>query len=85
MSDLELIDAAKNGAHARAKIVIENVVNVNQQGEQGWTPLNFAAGKEGISMVKLLVENGADVFKVGRDQRTRLLSHPAKYLAQGLG
>src|SRR5262249_50824980 len=44
--------------------------DVNQQDEQGWTPLNLAAGSGNLSLVKLLVENGADVFKVGRDRRT---------------
>lgn len=70
MSDLELIDAVKNGDHAKAKILIENGADVNQRAEQDWTPLNFAAGKGDISMVKLLVEHGAGVFNVGRDQRT---------------
>ena len=32
--------------------------------------MNWAAGRGEIEVVKLLVENGADVFKVGRDQRT---------------
>ena len=47
-----------------------NGADVNQQDEQGWTPLNFAAGKGDLSLTKLLVEKGADVFKVGRDRRT---------------
>jgi uncharacterized protein len=70
MSDLRLIDAVKAGDHAGAEALIKNSVDVNQQDDQGWTPLNFAAGKGDLAMCKLLVENGADVFKVGRDQRT---------------
>ena len=70
MGDLQLINAVKDGDIAAVKEVIESGVDVNQQDEQGWTPLNWAAGKGDIEMVKLLVAGGADVFKVGRDLRT---------------
>ena len=70
MSDLGVIEAVKNGDCATAEILISKGADVNEQDEQGWTPLNFAAGKGDLAMVKLLVEHGADVFKVGRDLRT---------------
>jgi hypothetical protein len=70
MSDMQLIDAVKNGDAAAAEQLIKSEADVNQQDEQGWTPLNFAAGKGDLAIVKLLVENGADIFKVGRDLRT---------------
>ncbi|PYP89711.1 MAG: ankyrin repeat domain-containing protein [Blastocatellia bacterium AA13] len=70
MSDLALIEAVKNGNSAAVRSSIESGANVNQQDDQGWTPLNFAAGKGNLEIVKLLVENGADIFKVGRDTRT---------------
>jgi len=70
MSDLSLIEAVKNGNYDEAEKLIKNGADVNQQGEQGWTPLNFAAGKGSLPMVRLLVENGANIFKVGRDLRT---------------
>jgi ankyrin repeat protein len=70
MSELALIDAIKTGDYENAKTLISAGVDVNQHDEQGWTPLNFAAGKGNLPMVKLLVEKGADIFKVGRDQRT---------------
>jgi hypothetical protein len=70
MSELLLIEAVRNAAYAEAEQLIKSGTDVNQQDEQGWTPLNFAAGKGNLSMVKLLVENGADIFKVGRDRRT---------------
>lgn len=70
MSDLGLIEAAKAGDYAKAEALIESGADVNQQEEQGWTPLNFAAGRGDLPLVKLLVEKGADIFKVGRDQRT---------------
>ncbi|HKP87266.1 MAG TPA: ankyrin repeat domain-containing protein [Blastocatellia bacterium] len=73
MSDLKLIDAVKANDYAEAEALIKGGADVNQQDEQGWTPLNFAAGKGDLAMCKLLVENGADIFKVGRDQRTPYL------------
>jgi len=73
MSDLQLIEAVKAENVASIRQLIESGADVNQQDDQGWTPLNWAAGKGHLEMVKLLVENGADVFKVGRDQRTPYL------------
>lgn len=70
MSELRLIDAVKAGDHAGAEALIKSSADVNQQDEQGWTALHFAAGKGDLAMCKLLVENSADIFKVGRDQRT---------------
>jgi len=70
MSDLRLIEAVKSGDYDDVEKLIKNGVEINQQDEQGWTPLNFAAGKGSLPLVKLLVENGADIFKVGRDRRT---------------
>ena len=70
MSSLALIEAVKAGDYAGAEALISNGADVNQQEEQGWTPLNFAAGKGNLPLVQLLVQRGADIFKVGRDQRT---------------
>src|SRR5689334_1641692 len=70
MSDLQLINAVKEGDAAAVRAVIASGADVNQQDEQGWTPLNWAAGKGDLEVVRLLAEHGADVFKVGRDQRT---------------
>ena len=70
MSDLELIEAVKADDYETIVKLIERGVDVNQQDQQGWTPLNFAAGKGSISLVQLLVEKGADLFRTGRDRRT---------------
>lgn len=70
MSDLELIEAVKAGDCETAEKLIENGIDINQQDQQGWTPLNFAAGNGSMPLVKLLVEKGADVLKTGRDLRT---------------
>lgn len=70
MSDLQLIEAVKAGQLSNIEELLNSGADVNQQDEQGWTPLNWAAGRGDLGMVKLLIERGADVFKVGRDQRT---------------
>jgi ankyrin repeat protein len=70
MSDTRLIDAVRAGDYNEAERLIKAGADVNQQGNQEWTPMNFAAGKGDLPLVRLLVENGADVFKVGRDRRT---------------
>lgn len=70
MSDLQLIEAVKTGNLAKAEELLKSGADVNQQDEQGWTPLNYAAGKGNLDAVQLLLGAGADVFRVGRDQRT---------------
>jgi hypothetical protein len=68
--DQGLIDAAKAGDVAAVQNFLNSGADVNQGDEQGWTLLNFAAGKGHLDLVKFLVERGADPFKVGRDRRT---------------
>jgi ankyrin repeat protein len=70
MSDLQLIEAVKTGQLARVEEALNSGADIHQQGEQGWTPLNWAAGKGNVEIVRLLLDRGADVFRVGRDQRT---------------
>jgi hypothetical protein len=70
MSELQLIDAVKTGEFAKVEEVLNSGADIHQQDEQGWTPLNWAAGRGDVDMVKLLLDRGADVFRVGRDQRT---------------
>ena len=70
MSNLQLIDAVKTGDHSTIEELIASGTDLNQQDEQGWTPLNWAAGKGDSASVKLLLDKRADPFKVGRDQRT---------------
>jgi len=70
MSEMDLIEAVKSGNRESVRQAIEGGVEVNQQDKQGWTPLNWAAGKGDLEIVELLLERGADPFLVGRDLRT---------------
>jgi len=70
MSESQLIDAVKTGERARVEELLNSNSDINQQDEQGWTPLNWAAGRGDLDMVKLLLDRGADVSRVGQDQRT---------------
>ena len=70
MNDTKLIDAVRAVDYGEAERLINAGADVNQHDDQGWTPVNFAAGKGDLPLVKLLVERGADIFKVGRDRRT---------------
>jgi len=71
MSGMKLIEAIKEGNVDRVKELFRTGADINQHGdEQEWTALNYAAGKGDLEVVRLLVENGADVFETGRDNRT---------------
>ena len=70
MSDLQLIDAVKTGQLAKVDEALNAGADIQQQDEQGWTPLNWAAGSGSVEIVGLLLNRGADVFQTGLDQRT---------------
>ena len=70
MSDGKLIEAAKADDLSTLEGLVAAGADVNEQDEQGWTPLNWAAGKGSRAAVELLLKAGADASKVGRDQRT---------------
>jgi ankyrin repeat protein len=70
MSDLQLIDAVKTGQLPKVEEALNAGADIHQQDEQGWTPLNWAAGSGSLQIVSLLLDRGADVFRLGRDQRT---------------
>lgn len=70
MSELQLHELVKAADLDGIKALLDSGVDVNEGDEQGWTPLNWAAGKGQVEILSLLVEKGADVLKVGRDLRT---------------
>lgn len=70
MSGLQLIEAVKTDQVAKVEAALNSGADIHEQDEQGWTALNWAAGKGNLDVVKLLLARGADVFRVGRDQRT---------------
>lgn len=70
MSEMDLIETVKSGNQDSVRELIESGAAVNQQDKQGWTPLNWAAGKGELEIVELLLQHGADPFLVGRDLRT---------------
>jgi len=70
---MELIEAVQAENVALVRELLSSGTNVNQQDKYGWTPLNWAAGKGNLNIVKVLLDAGADPFKVGIDQRTALM------------
>ena len=70
MTELQLIDAVKTNQLAKVEEALNSGADIHEQDEQGWTALNWAAGKGNLDIVKMLIDQGADVFRVGRDQRT---------------
>jgi hypothetical protein len=69
----KVIAAVKDDDIEATRKLLEQGENVNQQDEEGWTPLNWAAGKGHVEMASLLLQNGADVTLTGRDNRTPLM------------
>ena len=45
-----------------ARTLITHGIDVNKAGDLGYTPLHVACMKGNMEMVKLLIENGADLF-----------------------
>lgn len=71
--ELELIAAVKGGDLGGARELLDADVDVDQQDDQGWTPLNWAAGRGDVDAVRLLLQRGADVTRTGRDNRSPLM------------
>lgn len=73
MSDLKVIEAVRNGEMTALKALLAGRANVDEQDEQGWTPLCWAAGRGDAEAVTLLLDHGADFTRTGRDRRTPLM------------
>lgn len=73
MAEPELISAVRAADRAAVAALLQAGLDPNQQDEQGWTALCFAAGMGDAEIVKCLLDGGADVFRTGKDQRTPYL------------
>lgn len=73
MTQRNVIEAAKIGDLTALVTALANGADVNERDDSGWTALCWAAGKGDVSVVTALLEGGADVTAVGRDQRTPLM------------
>jgi hypothetical protein len=73
VSEQSLIQAILDGNVDQVRTLLEDGEAVDQQDEQGWTPLNWSAGRGDVAIIRLLLEHGADVTATGRDNRTPLM------------
>ena len=71
--DLPLIDAVKNGAAAEVRELISQQVDVNSADLDGTTALHWAAHRENVDAVALLLDAGADASVGNRFGATPLL------------
>ena len=73
MSEHQVIEAVKTGEVKGLKNLLAGGADSNEQDEQGWTPLGWAAGRGDADAVELLLAHGADIALAGRDRRTPLM------------
>jgi ankyrin repeat protein len=70
---MTMLDALQQGDVPAFRRLLDEVDDVNRIDEQGWTLLNWAAGRGNVELARLLIAKGADVFTRGRDNRTPYL------------
>lgn len=73
MSEQSIFEAIRGRDVEAVREVLDQGAALDQQDEHGWTPLNWAAGQGDPSILRLLLERGADVAATGRDNRTPLM------------
>ena len=80
MTSPGLIEATKAGDIQRVERLLNGGAVVDERDEQGWTPLNWAAGRGDVKAVALLLQWGADMTMVGLDNRTpRMIARAANH------
>jgi len=62
LGDNALHIAVRWGDLEAARILLAHGINVNQKGEEGYTPLHEACSRGNKDIVKLLLESGADTL-----------------------
>jgi hypothetical protein len=73
MTPGKVVAAASHDDLRTLETLLSEGADANEQDEQGWTPLNWAAGRGDLDAVELLLAHGADVALTGRDRRTPLM------------
>jgi hypothetical protein len=73
VSEAKILEAARSGELDALRSLLAEGADVDAADEQGWTPLNYAAGRGDAEAVRLLLEHGADPTVTGRDNRTPLM------------
>lgn len=66
----QVIAAVRQRDLELVKKFIAEGANINEQDEQGWTALHWAAGSGDAALVRLLLDHHGDVAAKGRDNRT---------------
>ena len=73
MTRSSVIEAVKDDDTERLQEALTAAgVDVDERDEQGWTALNWAAGRGDADAVRALLDHGADITLTGRDNRTPL-------------
>ena len=73
MTTSKLLEASRRGDPEQLEQAFQNGGNVDERDQNGWTALNWAAGRGDAVVIELLIENGADVTATGADHRTPLM------------
>ncbi|GEM_PF-5317518 len=67
---IPLHEAVKNGDTEKLKSLLKEKVNVNRIGEDGYTALHHAVDEEDLEAIRILLDNGADLFLKDDDDWT---------------
>lgn len=70
MNNAQLIDATKAGDVNLVQVLIEGGAGLEQKDEYAWTALNWAAGRGDLTIVRALLDAGANAISSGRACRS---------------
>ena len=66
MEKMSVYDAAIQEELEQLQEIVQRGADVNEGGDNGWTPLFIAADCDAMETVRYLVEQGADIEKAGK-------------------